>query len=660
IVTTREYAFKNNSKALFDEKKVFICPFSKDQIKCFIDNWYNFVATHRRLPIIEARSRAELLKHAILNSTRLRELAKRPLILTLMAIIHAWRGGSLSEKREELYADAVDLLLDWWESGKVRKDSARKIIGIEPGIAEILKTERSQVRAKLSELAYEAHLRQEKLQGTADIPEKDLVYGLLELSSEKQAIDPRKLIQFLEQRAGLLIQKTGKIYTFPHRTFQEYLAACHLTELDYPYQVADLTRDDPDRWREVVLLAGAKAAGGSSSGVWHLADALCFENPEKETISMPDFWGGLLAGQALVETANLDKVNPRHQSKLERIRQWQVKIVVGDELPAIERAMAGRNLAVMDDPRKSVTTLEHMAFCLVPGGPFHMGSDKNVREKPPGLNKHLNYDYWISRYPITNAQFEEFVKAGGYTERRFWRVAEKAGFWKESGFKGRYDNDYRTRPNEYRSPFHLPNHPVVGIALYEALAFTEWLTEIWEKNEMISKKWRIRLPSEAEWEKAARGGLEIPEPMVIGAACENHWDQKAVCISNTEPEREYPWGNRIDKEKANYDDTGIGSTSAVGCFSAGESRYGCLDMAGNVWDWTRSLWGKSFSRPEFKYPYVPSPEREDEFADNEIKRVLRGGAFYNTSDDLRCASRNNDDPDSRFDRFGFRCVCAPN
>jgi formylglycine-generating enzyme required for sulfatase activity len=195
------------------------------------------------------------------------------------------------------------------------------------------------------------------------------------------------------------------------------------------------------------------------------------------------------------------------------------------------------------------------------------------------------------------------------------------------------DSKYAWRHKDF--PQGEGNSPVVAVSWYDALAYCEWLTEklqvtSWPLATLLREGWRITLPSEAEWEKAARGT----------------------------DGRQYPWGNQPDPNLANYNATGIGTTSAVGCFAEGKSPYNVEDMSGNVWEWTRSLWGYSFDEPTFKYPYRPDDGREDLRASEELLRVLRGSAFWVAHQGMRCAARLGDVACVVHSYLGFRVALA--
>jgi formylglycine-generating enzyme required for sulfatase activity len=293
--------------------------------------------------------------------------------------------------------------------------------------------------------------------------------------------------------------------------------------------------------------------------------------------------------------------------------------------PAL-RAAAGDALSQLGDPRPGVGLradgLPDIAWREAPAGPFLMGSDpakdRNATNDEQPQHEVTLPAYAISRYPVTNAQYEAFVADGGYTGE--WRHC-----WTNTGWNNKGD---QFKPRKAGGVFDLPNHPVVMVSWYEAVAFCNWLTEILRLDEnssssavhRIASNQIIRLPSEREWEKAARGT----------------------------DGRTYPWGEEITPQHANYNQTGIGATSAAGCFPAGQSLYGCEEMAGNVWEWCQTKWQDSYE--DYK---------DDNDNEGNARRVLRGGAFRDSEDGVRCAVRGHYDPFDGYGGGGFRLVLSP-
>ena len=425
VLTSRTYAYEKPEWRLprFDE--AVLAPFTRGQIARFVELWYSEMAVLGRFVKEDAAGRAVLLKRAIFSSDRLLALAERPLLLALMSSLHAWRGGSLPERREELYGDAVELLLNTWARQQVVFDGSGHPLVLQPSLAEWLKVDREEVRRAIEELAYEAHRLQPDLAGTADIEEGRLVTKLLHLGG-KGGADAAQLVAFLRDRAGLLVERGPGVYTLPHRTFQEYLAARHLTGGGFPDEVARLGREDPERWREVVLLAGAKAARGAVASVWQLADALCFREPGGPGTEAADEWGALLAGQALAESADLARVAESNIAKLERVRRWLVALLRTEGFPVRERAAAGKALAALGDPRFDperwyLPKGPALGFVEVPSGRFWMGSNK--KRDPDAFDLEFPAHeltlptFYMARFPVTVAQFRSFVEASGYRPR---------------------------------------------------------------------------------------------------------------------------------------------------------------------------------------------------------------------------------------------------
>jgi formylglycine-generating enzyme required for sulfatase activity len=222
----------------------------------------------------------------------------------------------------------------------------------------------------------------------------------------------------------------------------------------------------------------------------------------------------------------------------------------------------------------------------VSAGPFLMGSAASDSEadsdEKPQHTVTLG-EYYIGKYEVTQAQWAAFVKATGYA-------------------------------SSTKLPVGKEGHPVTQVSWDDAVAFTKWASQASGRE--------VRLPTEAEWEKAARGT----------------------------DGRVYPWGSEApDGTRCNFNGN-VGDTTPVGKYSSrGDSPYGAVDMCGNVWEWTSSLYKG--------YPYSATDGRED--AASREPRVLRGGSFVNYARNVRSANRYNINPNYRYDDSGFRVVASP-
>lgn len=307
-----------------------------------------------------------------------------------------------------------------------------------------------------------------------------------------------------------------------------------------------------------------------------------------------DFALGMSKGQKiqqLIEYGEHHGATAKLLTAMSRERSEQYNACFGAAVeavvPPVEPPHLGR------DARRASISIEspiRLELLLVPAGEFLMGSDlkvdKEARDDEQPQHRLVLPEFYIGKVPVTNRQYAAFVKAAGQTVSSYWR--------------------------NHQIPAHKHDHPVVNVKWDDAMTFCRWLSQTSGKP--------FRLPTEAEWEKAARGS----------------------------DGRIYPWGNLAAHEKRCNFGTQIGATTPVNKYPLGVSPSGALDMAGNVWEWTGSLY-----KP---YKYDATDGRED--PKSRDIRALRGGSFGNGALYVRCAYRSRVIPTYRDGDVGFR-VASP-
>jgi formylglycine-generating enzyme required for sulfatase activity len=235
------------------------------------------------------------------------------------------------------------------------------------------------------------------------------------------------------------------------------------------------------------------------------------------------------------------------------------------------------------EPQAEIVDQAGVPMVFVPAGKFTRGSKDGARDEGPEKIIYLD-DYYIDKYEVTNARYAACVQAGMCTQP--------------------FGTSSVTREDYFNNP-EFADYPVIFVSWNDANLYCQWR--------------EARLPSEAEWEKAARGSEELT----------------------------FPWGNAISTGRANYNNI-TGDTSAVGSYPDGASPFGIMDMAGNVWEWVADWYDASYYL-EIKLINPNGPaEGED--------RVLRGGSWSSSWDYIRTTKRLNIYPENKTSSAGFRCA----
>jgi len=538
ILTSRIVGYREVRPNVTGLEECTLVDFDDEDIERFITQWTTTLEKAARggqtpVAVQEAQREREELLAAVRRNRGVRQLASNPLLLTILALMKR-QGVTLPERRVELYQTYVETLLKQWNLARgLGRPPSRDL-----DVVETLRV--------LAPLALWMH---ESSPGVGLVKQGDLERKLIDIYRQRKFPDPeqaaRQFLKDVREYAGLLLERGPRQYGFIHLTFQEYLAGVAIAQRGQE-SVEPIVKTlgehiEEETWHEVTLLTvgylGLIQQRDEAAG--QVLKKLVEEEPGPPGVAV------VRAGEAAVDVwpggITYEARDAIVQASLKTMRDdARVK-------PPL-RAQAGDNLAKLGDPRFRPDAWylpddPMLGFIEIPAGSFTMGAGKEAHELDM-------YTFYIARYPVTVAQFRAFVEASGY----------------EIGdFDALRDPDTR---------------PVRWVSWHEALAYTRWLTKTlrqWPETSepiayLLARGWQFTLPSEAEWEKAARGT----------------------------DARIYPWGNEPDPNRANYVDTGIGTTSPVGCFPGGASPYGVEELSGNVWEWTRSLWGQRLEESRFQ------------------------------------------------------------
>jgi formylglycine-generating enzyme required for sulfatase activity len=587
VVTSRPPAFEGKA-ILPDFTQVMIEPLEDSAIKGFLTRWCKaiFVGSER-----QAQQHCDELLKAVRARADIRRMARNPVMLTALAVVH-WHEKRLPEQRADLYESIITWLSRSRKRGRDRLTAEACVSRLQE-LALAMQQHPEGKQVQVSRRWAAEQIAPEWPRGPGQ-PERHRV----EIAEEFLAKE--------ELDSGIVVGR-GDDIRFWHLTFQEFLAARAIAARPEPEATPVLLTPADGRklylpsWREVVLLlAGVLHKQGHRKVDAFIAAVLESVRGDAPLADQARCAGLLGAAVRDLSAVGYRPADPRYQQLFdgvmgifdaERAKGIDIKVIIA----------AAEALGQTGDPRFIEVALDDN-WVTIPAGEFLMGAQKNDASKP-------NYDpeafddevpvhrvsldaYRIGRYPVTVGEYLRFVQAEDYTDK---------GLWTEGGF-GQW-----SEPEGWEEQLEHLTRPVVGVSWYEAAAYGAWR--------------KCRLPTEAEWERAARGA----------------------------DGRRYPWGpGKPGPSRLNYDRSKIGCPTPVGVYARGATTGGIADLAGNVLEWCSDWFNEGY--------YAESPARNPQGPPSGSGRVLRGGAWYPDPWDCRAAFRSGRDPLERLDDIGFRVV----
>jgi len=564
----------------------------------------------------QAEDHRRALAAALDCRPEIRRLARNAVMLTALAVVH-WNDKRLPEQRAELYESILHWLIQAREA--------------RPGRAP---AQRCRQLLKDLALAMQGDPQGRQVQVTRHWAAERIAHRF----RAGHAADPGPLEcadRFLvdeEQDSGILVRR-GNQLRFWHLTFQEYLAAQALAGL------ADGERNTlllgtggaavpaiyRSEWRETVLLLGGVLHEQGVDKVDGLVGAVL------------DGCGPDLADQARAAGllgALVRDLDPFHYQpgdpRYARCLTAALGVFDPAQAPAIplaDRIAAAEALAQVGDPR--LGWHRPARWVELPDGRFLMGAQKYEQEAP-GYDREADDDeapahqvqvsgFALARFPVTVAEFAAFLEDEDRDDPRWWAAGGA---------------DQPIPSDDWEDQQAHPSRPVVMVSWYQSMAFCAWLTDRLSRPQgakgtvLLPADHEVRLPTEAEWEYAARGASG----------------------------RRYPWGDKApDGQRANFDWAKVGAPSPVGIFTGDRTPEGISDLAGNVWEWCFDAYRKDFYTQCQGQGQVADPLAQ---GDGGSPRVVRGGAFRDQAGYLRSTDRGGREPVYRVRFIGFRCVLA--
>jgi len=600
-----------------------IQPFTRDDVRRLTGGWYSEVLRAQEPEgLAEPAAQPQELWQTLAARADLLPVASTPLLLSLITLMFFHRQTDFPKGRAKLYERCVEILVDLWD----RQDQQLRL---------------PEKRMVLGAVAFHL-LKAGRLE--EDVP---ALRGVVEplLPGIAAPVTAEGLVRQIGERSGLFQEQRPGWLGFSHRTLQDFFAAAYVVEHELGDLLVEHAGDEP--WREVILMAAGLAPAGlaqrladlmpaedvqlgadaraeirrrlldrlsrdEAAGPFRrLAEALRATDPEgargwMETELRGSDPSRLRRVLELVPDLGEEHVRPLSASILRLagesadrgVRLRALRSLGGLKVPfdadvrqVLEKARQAQEPAVKSAASWAWCELgrpEDLGLVKVPAGEFLMGSAEEFAPVP-AKPQHLLYlaDFYLGRDPVTVGGFSAFLAASGY------KLKEKEG--------------------RFRAKNLHADHPA-RVSWIDAAEYARWRG--------------MSLPSEAEWEKAARGT----------------------------DGRRYPWGNEWKPGHANtlenWPSPRKATTTPVGAFSPqGDSPYGCRDMVGNVWEWTRCLNGH--------YPYDPADGREDFRVSLKGWQMLRGGSPDEDSRYFGCAFRLSDDFRTPARYTGFRVVLVP-